>query len=173
MTDIRIGETATLTGIWLDWLLTPAGVLDESLALATAVIVALGTDGVADVDDPLPIIGSDDRRGWWGDLDAELLWDGWPIGSRLWLLERGKIADANSQFGSTVTRAQLYAAEAVNPFIDKGICSDIDVLAWRGGRERIDVRVTMYRGPKQDIVLEFQGLWTELVELKTNVATTS
>jgi phage gp46-like protein len=173
VTDIRVVQTTSLTGVWLDWLLLPTGVLDESLALATAVIVALGTDRVADVDDPLPGLGDSDRRGWWGDLDAVLLWNGWPIGSRLWLLERGKITDAGYQFGSTVTRAQLYAQEALTPFVTQGICSAVDVLVWRSGPDRLDCRVVLYRGPKQDIVLEFQGLWSELLELKTNVAISS
>ena len=35
MTDIRIINHASLNGVWMDWLLQPNGLLDESMELAT------------------------------------------------------------------------------------------------------------------------------------------
>ena len=99
MTDIRIINHASLNGVWMDWLLQPNGLLDESMELATTVLVALGTDRLATDTDMLPDIDSTDRRGWWGDLDAETLWDGWQIGSRLWLLARAKITGSGCAGG--------------------------------------------------------------------------
>jgi phage gp46-like protein len=162
MPDIRVIQTAGEFSVTLDWLLQPWG-LDQTQELTTAVIIALGTDSLAGASDRLPDPDSDDRRGWWGDIDADEIWDGWPLGCRLWLLWREKIVDANAQWGSTVARAQLYAYEAVQPFIDKRICSGIDIQAARTGIDRIDVAVTLFRGPLPAISLLFQGMWDEFI----------
>src|SRR5713226_7191117 len=70
MTDIRLVEINQLVPVVVtfDWLLTPIGGLDDTQALATAVILALGTDALAGADDELPgLPPDDDRRGWWAD----------------------------------------------------------------------------------------------------------
>jgi phage gp46-like protein len=64
-----------------------------------------------------------------------------------------------AQEGATVTRAEQYCRAALRPMIDKRICSRIDVVATRGGIERIDVMVRVYRGPNMLIDLRFQNLW--------------
>jgi len=160
MTDIRLVNRTNLAGIWTD-LLYKNGSLDETEQLATAVRVALLTDRLADADETLPDPDSTDRRGWWGDTDAETIWDGWQIGCKNWLLLRAKIADANALEGSTLVRAESYTRQALQPFIDKAICSRIDVSARRVGKEQIDVAVVIYRGPLEEIELRFQNLWTE------------
>jgi phage gp46-like protein len=167
MTDIRLVAINQLVPViaTFDWLMTPIGTLDETQELATAITVALGTDRVANVDDDLPgLAPDDDRRGWWGDLDAAELWNGWPIGSRLWLLERGKITDPAARVGATVARAQTYIREALQPFIDQRIATAIDVTVERNvdNYSRIDALVTVYRGPKPTIALRFQSLWDEI-----------
>ena len=80
---ISLGTRSRSTGTLLG-----DGTLDDRDALASAVIVALGTDRLAEEGDLLPDPDSMDRRGWWGDYDADMVWDGWPIGCRLWLLQR-------------------------------------------------------------------------------------
>jgi phage gp46-like protein len=162
MTDARIVSYSSVEGIWADLLLLPDGTLDTSNELATAVKVALLTDARADREDVLPDPNSEDRRGWWGDTDAQAIWDGWPIGTKCWLLSRAKITDAGSIEGSTVARAEAYVRVALQPFIDKQICSQISVVAERVGINRIDVMVTIYRGPLDEIVLRFQDLWNEI-----------
>ena len=92
-TDIHIVNQASLAGTWDDWLLNDFGALDETDVLANVVKVALMTDRRADIREILPDPDSSDRRGWWGDMDAEKIWDGWPIGCRNWLLTRAKITD--------------------------------------------------------------------------------
>jgi phage gp46-like protein len=162
MTDIRIQQTikpGEYNVVTLDWLKTPVHLLDETNELQTAVILALGTDRLANPDDPLPVIGSDDRRGWWGDVDAEEIWDAWPIGARIWLLERAKITDAGYKFGATVANAEAYVREALQPFLEKKIASKMSVTAVRNGLGEIDVTAVLYRGPQPDIALQFQGLW--------------
>ena len=113
MTDVRLKEYASLQGVTMDFLLRDSGALDEREELATAARVALGTDRMANVNEVLPDPDSTDRRGWWGDMDAEDIWGGWPIGCKNWLLTRAKITDAPSVEGSTLQRARQYTQDAL------------------------------------------------------------
>ena len=161
--DVVVVQPQLMEQTVADWLLLPDGSLDESQELATLVKVALMTDRLAGVDDVLPDPDSVDRRGWWGDLDADVIWDGWPVGTKNWLLLRAKISDPYSMEGDTVQRAEQYTREAVQPLVAKKICSRIDVKAVRVGVERIDVLVRIYRGPLMEIELQFQDLWNAAI----------
>ncbi len=138
------------------------GLIDETHELETAALVALGTDKLADINEVLPDPDSEDRRGWWGDMDAEELWDGWPVGTRSWLLTRAKISDALSAEGATLERARFYTEEALRPFIEHGIASHVTVTAARTEIDRIEVLATLHRGPLADIQLRFQPLWAHI-----------
>lgn len=162
MTDIRIKENVfTLAGPDWNWLLLPTGKLDETQVLATSVRVALGTDALASATDVLPDLDSTDRRGWWGDLDAEEIWDGWPIGTKNWLLSRAKITNAMALEGSTLERARQYTLAALQPFVDRLVASSVTVTATRTQLDRIEVSTTIYRGPRDEINLRWQLLWEE------------
>ena len=162
MADIRIVTGFDLGDTVADWLLLPNGSLDESEELANYVCVALMSDALADPTEVLPNPDSNDRRGWWGDLDAKAIWQGWPLGCKNWLLERAKMGDVNSFEGDTVVRAEDYVRTALQPMIDMKMCSAINVQAWRQGRDRIYVRVTVYRGPSAEVDLLFQDLWQQM-----------
>jgi len=163
-TDIRIVSSASLRETVADWLMLKSGLLDERQVLANYIKVALMTDALADYDEIRPDPDSDDRRGWWGDMDATPIWRGWPIGTKNWLLERAKISDAWSWEGDTVARAENYTRNAVQPIVDMKMASAVDVFAERVGRERIDVRVVVFRGPMVAIDLVFQDLWAAMTE---------
>jgi phage gp46-like protein len=165
MPNIRLVQNTLFPkySVSVDWALLDDGTLDETQALATAVIVALGTDRLAERSDILPDPDSTDRAGWWGDLDAEEIWGGWPIGTRLWLLKRDKIDGPGSQRGATVVRVENYIREAIQPFIDLKIASRMEVKATRAGRDRIDAVVRIYRGPELAIELHYQILWDDIV----------
>jgi phage gp46-like protein len=168
MPDIRLVQLAEFPYQQeesVDWLLLRNGTLDDTEALATAVIVALGTDRLAQEDDVpyLPDPDSTDRRGWWGDMDAGPIWQGWPIGSRLWTLRREKITGAGAQRGSTVVRVKWYIQEALQPFLDLKICSRFDVEVMRISEQRIDALIQMYRGPQLAIDLRYQVLWDDIL----------
>jgi phage gp46-like protein len=145
--------------VTLDWKLLPNGTLDDTQALATAVCVALGTDALASVEDILPDPDSGDRCGWWGDLDAELIWGGWPIGSKLWLLRRAKINPASAREGATVARVENYIRAAMQPFVDRRICSSFDVWASRVDNNRVDALLRIYREPQLPLELRYAVLW--------------
>lgn len=95
--------------------------IDEGLE--TAVLISLFTERRASVED-LPV-DELDRNGWWGDTYAEEAGDF--IGSRLWLLRRGKAT------ADTLGRAREYAKEALEWLIEDGIAEDVEVEAfWQG-----------------------------------------
>lgn len=165
MPDIRLVQNLNAFpaySIPVDWSLLSDGTLDDTQALATAVIVALGTDRLALPDDVLPDPDSTDRAGWWGDMDAAALFNGWPIGSRLWLLKRSKIVGPEDPEGATVSRVEEYISEAIQPFVDMNVASSFDVTASRVDIQRIDAYVTIYRGPKTPVELRFEILWQEI-----------
>ena len=147
--------------ITLDWLLGSAALPAED-DLVACTVIALCSDRRALPDDVLPNTDNDDRRGWWGDTDAETLHDGWPIGSRLWLLERAKITGVGAREGSLTARVEAYVREAVVEFKDRGVASRIDVVAQRVGTERIDAAVTLYRGNTPEVALRFADLWSNI-----------
>lgn len=146
----------------LEWLIAP---VDESGdgELADAVAVALGTDRLADPSDTLPDPNDDNRRGWWGDLDAALLFNGWPIGARLWLMAREKITGAGARQGSTIARIETYLREALQPFIDNRIASRMRVNVIRADLSSIEASVTLYRGPSEVVDLRYAALWDRIV----------
>lgn len=164
MPDIRLIQDTSWPrySVSVDWSLLGDGTLDDDQALATAVVLALGTDALAAPDDILPDPDSTDRAGWWGDLDAQEIWDGWPIGSRLWLLRRSKISGPMDVHGASTTLVEQYISEAIQPFVDQRIASRFYVAAERVGRERIDAVVRIYRGPGAPIDLRFQVLWDDI-----------
>jgi phage gp46-like protein len=162
--DIRLVQNAIYPrySVTLDWRLLPDGTLDDSQALATAICVALGTNAIASENDILPDPDSTDRCGWWGDLDAELIWNGWPIGSKLWLLRRSKINSASSRDGSTLVVIENYIRDAIQPFVDRRICTSYSIVVSRVDKQRIDALLTIYRGPLPAIELRYAVLWDSL-----------
>jgi phage gp46-like protein len=162
MTDARLKTYASLEGVTMDLLMRDTGLLDDREELATAARVALGTDRLADESDVLPDPDSTDRRGWWGDFEAEEIWGGWPIGTKNWLLTRAKITQAPAMEGSTLERAKRYTLEALQPFVDKRIASQISAVATRAtDLQTIEVDAQIFRGPLVDIDLRYQLLWQE------------
>lgn len=159
MGDIRVVQNRDDMSPSLDWWLRGDGGLDDSDAIGTAAIVALLTDRRADESDELPDPDDDDRRGWWGDTDAEAIHGGWPIGSRLWLLARTAIRDRGYRGGSTLAVVESYAHEALMPLIDIGLGSALQVSAARNGLNRIDLEVTIFRDARRPIALRFADLW--------------
>jgi phage gp46-like protein len=163
MPDLRLYDIVTPFVVTFDLLQKADNLIDETEALATAVMVALGTNRRANDDDILPNGEADtDRRGWWADTNADVIWNGWPIGSRLWLLERAKITDNMARQGSTLARIDAYIREALQPFTQQGMCSRVDVTVTRTELQKIVATVLLYRGPLPTIQLQYQSLWAEI-----------
>lgn len=147
----------------IDWSLREDGTLDDTQAFATAVVVALGTDRLAAPGDELPDPDSTDRRGWWGDLEPDI-WDSWPIGSRLWLLQREAILGPGSARGATVVRVETFIRECIQPFLDRRIGSTMEVEVTRVDDQRIDALIRIFRGPEEEISLRYQVLWSGILQ---------
>ncbi len=97
------------------------GALASGHDVQTSVLISLFTDRVADVNDELPDSTSTslpDRRGWWGDTGQK-----YPIGSRLYLLDRAK-APLNIKHD-----AINYANEALQWMLDDLVVSKFDIQA--------------------------------------------
>jgi len=94
------------------WTVVPGDLASDD-DLETAVLISLFTDRLAHTDDN---IDQSNRRGWWGDTDAD-----YQIGSRLYLIRRTKLTT------ETAKNAKIYATEALQWLIDDGIVSDITV----------------------------------------------
>jgi phage gp46-like protein len=133
MADIRYKQQLDFPAyaVTLNWLMTDQNLIADGFDLQSAVIIALGTDALAPPSEELPDPESTDRKGWWGDYEAEEIWGGWPVGCLLWLLRRAKITGSTAQSGSTVSRADGWTRDAMRPFIDNRIASRIDVEAQR------------------------------------------
>lgn len=144
-----------------DWLFQPVDGSGDG-ELADAVAVALGTDRLADPSDVLPDPNSDDRRGWWGDIDVALLFNGWPIGSRLWLLSREKITGPAASQGATAGKIDAYIREAMKPFVDRKIASRMQITVTRADLDYFAAQVTLYRGPTLLIDIRYSGLWSKI-----------
>jgi phage gp46-like protein len=145
--------------VTIDWQLLSDGTLDDSMALATAMVVALGTNALANVNDSLPDPDSSDREGWWGDMDADTIWNGWPIGTRLWLLRRSAITAPEGKSGATQSWVMNYINETLQPFVDRKIASRFQIMSARVSKQQIDVVIRVYRGPIAAIDLMYQVLW--------------
>lgn len=162
MPDIRIINLDLAEGYGFDVAQYLTGAIDETQELVTSVIVALASDRRALDTDVLPGLNDTDKRGWWGDYQADSIWGGWPIGSRLWLLARSKIVSSKAKSGATTTRIKLYIREALQPFVTIKAISSFAVNVQQVDAETISTTITLYRGAQQTIELRFQSLWQEL-----------
>ncbi|WP_233872529.1 phage GP46 family protein [Paraburkholderia adhaesiva] len=127
-----------------DWVLSGPS-LQSGGDLQTAVLISLFTDRLALPGDPTP---DGDRRGWWGD-DAR-----YPIGSRLWLLNRVKGPQDVPQ------RAQDYAAEALRWLIDDGVVASFDIAPQWITPNRLDLTITANRSDGSRVAMNFPQVWT-------------
>jgi phage gp46-like protein len=161
--DIRLRQNNEYPAysVVLDWVLLDNGLLDDTQALATSIMVALGTNSLADIDDEMPDPDSTDRQGWWGDYQADIIWNAWPIGSKLWLLRRSAIESVQSRQGSTVAKVINYISVAIQPYVNAGVFSSYGVSAERVDKQTIEARLMIYRGPKTAVQLRYLIAWNE------------
>lgn len=111
--------------------------VNTDMGLQTAIIISLFTDRKANDDDELPA-GATDRRGWWGDMLADLPED--KIGSRLWLLSREKTVP------EVLARAHEYTEEALQWLLDDKVVKKlfINVTSPKMGWLHIFIGVTRF-----------------------------
>ncbi|MBB4863358.1 phage gp46-like protein [Pseudomonas nitritireducens] len=130
-----------------DWSID-SGALASGNDLATAVLISLFTDRRAN-DEDIPPDGSDDRRGWWGDLDQPV-----PIGSRLWLLDRSKLVQ------DVANTARNYCLEALKWMLDDQVAASIQVATAIVSRSQLDIIVTINRHDGAVVPLKYSWAWS-------------
>ncbi len=123
--------------------------------LETALLLSLFTDRRAEEGDVLPD-GETDRRGWWGDAFPDA--DGDRVGSRLWLLDRGK------QTQETLDRAVEYATEALQWLIEDKVSDRVEVSAVWVSAGQMGLTVTIYRPSQEETQFRFNYTWAAQME---------
>lgn len=129
-----------------DWVIVGA-VLQTGNDLSTAILISAFTDRVANADDVIPD-GSNDPRGWWGDLGEAV-----PIGSRLWLLERAKQND------DTLQRAYDYLTECLQWLLDDGVVAKFDILVEWTRESMLGAQILAYRKDGTTETTAFTWAW--------------
>jgi phage gp46-like protein len=118
--------------------------------LETAVLISLFTDRRASAGDALAA-PQDDPRGWWGDMFPDV--EGDYIGSRLWLLAREKNETP------VATRAEEYAAEALQWMIEDRVVSGIGAVATQPGDGMLLLEIKIDRPGKQRTTFKYDLNW--------------
>lgn len=144
MSDITtVWDPATGRG---DYQLSGADLLSGD-DLQTAVLISLFTDRQSAPDDIIPD-GTQDPRGWWGDQGEQ-----YPIGSRLWLLDRAK------QETEVLNLAQDYITEALQWLIDDGVAARIAVHCEWTGLSVLGAQIEIYRQDGSRVALNYAWAW--------------
>lgn len=129
-----------------DWVMAGAD-LKSGNDMVTAVLISLFTDRIANTDDVVSD-ASGDPRGWWADAGEQ-----YPIGSRLWLLERDKQTDL------TLAAAKDYITEALQWLIDDGVVARFDISTEWVAPAQMGAAVTAYRQDGTTVAMNFASLW--------------
>lgn len=126
------------------------GELALDFSLETAVTLSLFTD-VEATPEEIRVAGLDMQRGWWAEADSLRDAERPRMGSKLWLLARGKTAL------ETVRRAEGYAREALQWLVDAGVAASVDVIASRPRIGVIAIEITIKK--PQKLLPAFRRLW--------------
>lgn len=114
-------------------------VTDESLE--SMVLISLFTDAEASQQE-IASAGLAQQRGWWADADSLREPGTRRMGSRLWLLSRGKTTL------ETLRRAEGHIKEALQWLVDQGIVSTISVITSRPRAGVVGIDLTLTRPSK-------------------------
>jgi phage gp46-like protein len=166
MSDIAsfISQDPKTGASYIDWLVDGPDLASED-GLATAVLISLFTDRLADADDRIPDAaptaskGPADRRGWWGDTPADPTQQVGPsslTGSRFWLRAGWP---ANER---TARQIELDAREALQWMVDANVAQSIDVETSWCARDVVALRVAIaQRGAHgKPELFEFDYVWS-------------
>ena len=118
--------------------------------LPTAILISLFTDRIAATDDVITD-GTGDPRGWWGDLDED-----YPIGSRLWLLDRAKATD------TTLQNARNYIVEALQWLIDDGVVASFDIITEWTRPNMLGAQITAHQPDGTKVTFQYSWAWKGL-----------
>lgn len=118
--------------------------------IETAVLISLFTDRQAGPDDVIPD-GTDDPRGWWGDLGRT-----YPIGSKIWLRLRSKRTEQTRMLVDGDIR------EALQWLVDDGVAASIDVAVEWDGPGFLAALVTVNQASGVTRALRYAWAWKDI-----------
>lgn len=129
---------------YADWQLA-GPLLQSGTDLDTALLISLFSDGLAADDDTIPD-GTDDRRGWWGG----------EVGSKLWLLDRGKLT------AQTALACKNYIAEALQWMLDDGVAAAVNVETAVQLPSALAARIVIKRQDGPTVARNFAWVWKKV-----------
>lgn len=118
--------------------------------LVSAVLISVFTDRIANADDVISD-NTTDPRGWWGDFGAD-----YPIGSRMWLLNRSK------QTTDVLKRAKDYLTEALKWLIDDGAVAKFDIVTEFTRAGMLGAQITAWKKTGRALSMRFSWVWNVL-----------
>ncbi|WP_438752069.1 phage GP46 family protein [Pararhizobium sp. O133] len=130
------------------------GDLKAEQGLATQVLICLMTDRRVEASE---LRDGDTNRGWVGD-SFDLENGETDLGSRLWLLRRGRL------FEGIETVAESYAREALQPLLRQGAVVRVDATATADrSQNRLDLAVALYGREGAQVYNDtFAILWRQI-----------
>ena len=126
------------------------GALALDYSLETQVVLSLFTHVEANPEE-IASAKLEQQLGWWGEADSVRDQDRPRMGSKLWLLSRGKTTL------ETLRRAEVYARDSLLWMVDAGIAASVTVLATRPRTGVIGLDVTIQK--PSTLLPAFRRLW--------------
>lgn len=126
------------------------GALRTDFSLETPVLISIFTDVQASAQE-IKSAGLDRQQGWWADADSLRATGVRKMGSKLWLLSRGKTTR------ETCKRVEQYVKESLQWLIDDGIVASVAVTATKAASGILNLSVSLYKPNK--LIAPFQRLW--------------
>lgn len=119
----------------------PLGALTTDESLESVVLISLFTDAEASSQE-IKAAGLDSQRGWWADADSLRDPGARRMGSKLWLLSRGKTTL------ETLRRAEGYIRDSLQWLVDQGIVATVSVVTTRPRPGVVGIDLTLTRPSK-------------------------
>jgi phage gp46-like protein len=129
---------------------TDQGALATDLSLETPVLISIFTNAEA-TQAEIKTAGLERQEGWWADADSLREPGARHMGSKLWLLSRGKTTL------ETLRRAEGYVRESLLWLIEAGIVSTVSVTASRPEPGFVGLDISLTRPNK--LLPPYQRLW--------------
>lgn len=129
---------------------TDQGALETDLSLETQVLISVFTNAEA-TQEEIKAAGLDRQEGWWADADSLREPGIRRMGSKLWLLSRGKTTL------ETLRKAEGYVKESLRWLVEAGIVATVSVTATRPRPGYVGLDISLTRPSK--LLPAYQRLW--------------
>ena len=121
---------------------------DTGSEIESAVLSSLLSWGRARQDE---VSAGETRYGWWADNNIQ-----YPIGSKIWLLQRAKVLPNLNK------RAKQYVQDALQWLIDEGVALQVDVVTSINQYNTLSIGITITKNDGSVINMSYDNLWNKL-----------